>query len=133
VRLARLARPVLVYSGTWKFCRWAARVVARLDRDEQLGLLPLADDEAGHLLAGVPAEARSECWWLVLRDGTPIAGDAGGGVALFAEVRLTRPLGRILRALHASTLIDALDKFVARHRGGLGRFAPEGPAPRRYP
>jgi hypothetical protein len=68
-----------------------------------------------------------------LRDGTPIAGDAGGGVALFAEVRLTRPLGRILRVLRAATLIDALDKVVARHRGRLGRVVPEGPAPRRYP
>jgi predicted DCC family thiol-disulfide oxidoreductase YuxK len=133
VPVAALPRPVLLYSGTWKFCRWAARVVARLDRYEQLGLLPLADDEAGRLLAGVPEEARGECWWLVSRDGTPIAGDAGGGVALFAEVRLTRPVGRILRALHATTLIDALDKVVARHRGPLGRFVPEGPAPQRYP
>lgn len=81
----------------------------------------------------MPEEARDECWWLVLRDGTPIAGDAGGGVALFAEVRLTRPLGRVLRTLHASALLDALDKVVARHRGRLGRFVPEGPAPRRYP
>ena len=78
-------------------------------------------------------EARDECWWLVLRDGTPIAGDAGGAVALFAEVRLTELLGRALRTLHASALLDALDKVVARHRGRLGRLVPEGPAPRRYP
>jgi hypothetical protein len=81
----------------------------------------------------VPEEAQDECWWLVLRDGTPIPGDAGGGVALFAEARLTRPLGRVLRALHASALVDALDKVVSRHRSRLGRFVPDGPAPRRYP
>lgn len=81
----------------------------------------------------MPDEARDKCWWLVLRDGTPIAGDAGGGVALFAEVSLTRPVGRVLRTLHASALLDALDKLVARHRRRLGRFVPEGPAPRRYP
>ena len=81
----------------------------------------------------MPQEARDECWWLVLGDGTPIAGDAGGAVALFAEVRLTQPLGRALRTLHASALLDALDKVLARHRGRLGRFVPEGPAPRRYP
>ena len=81
----------------------------------------------------MPEEAQDECWWLVLRDGTPIPGDAGGGVALFAEVRLTRPLGRVLRALHAPALVDALDKVLARHRSRLGRFVPEGPAPRRYP
>jgi hypothetical protein len=81
----------------------------------------------------VPEEARDECWWLVLCDGTPIPGDAGGGVALFAEVELTQPLGRVLRTLHASALLDALDRLVARHRGRLGRLMPEGPAPRRYP
>jgi hypothetical protein len=81
----------------------------------------------------VPEEARGECWWLVLRNGTPIAGDAGGGVALFAEVRVTRPLARAIRALHASALIDALDKVVAHQRGRLGHLVPEGPAPRRYP
>ena len=73
----------------------------------------------------MPEEARAECWWLVLRDGTPIAGDAGGSVALFAEVRLTRPVARAIRALHASALIDALDKVVARQRGRLGRLVPE--------
>jgi predicted DCC family thiol-disulfide oxidoreductase YuxK len=130
---AHLPRPVLLYSGTWKFCRWAARVVARLDRREELGLLSLADDEAASLLADVAEEARAECWWLILRNGTPIAGDASGGVALFAEVKLTRPLARAIRALHASALIDALDKVVARQRGRLGRLVPEGPAPRRYP
>jgi hypothetical protein len=93
----------------------------------------LGDDEAQRLLADVPEEARGECWWLVLRDGRPVPGDAGGGVALFVEIRLTRPLGRVLRALHAATLIDKFDKVAARHRGRLGRFVPEGPALRRYP
>jgi hypothetical protein len=96
-------------------------------------LLPLADREAEPLLASVPEDARGECWWLVLRDGTPIPGDGGGGVALFAELRLTRPLARLLRALRAAPLLDALDKLVARHRSRLGRFVPEGEAPRRYP
>jgi hypothetical protein len=95
--------------------------------------LPLGDEEADRLLASVPEDARGECWWLVLRDGTLVPGDSGGGVALFEEVRLTRPLGRALRALRAAPLLDALDKLVARHRGRLGRVVPDGPAPRRYP
>ena len=81
----------------------------------------------------MPEDERDDCWWLVLRDGTPIPGDGGGGVALFAEVRLTRPLARLLRALRAAPLVDALDKLVAARRGGLGRLVPDGPAPRRYP
>jgi hypothetical protein len=80
-----------------------------------------------------PEEGRAEYWWLVLRDGTPVAGDSGGGVALFAELRLTRLLGSALRALRATRLVDALDKLVARHRTRLGHLVPEGPAPRRYP
>jgi hypothetical protein len=104
-----------------------------LDRRQEIALLPLADDEAARLLVDVPEEARDDCWWLVLRDGTAIPGDAGGGVALFAQVRLTRPLGWAVQAVRAASLIDALDKLVARHRGGLGRLVPDGPAPRRYP
>jgi hypothetical protein len=110
-----------------------ARVVAWFDRGEELGLVRLADHEAGRLLAAVPEEARGECWWLVQRDGTPIAGDAGGGLAVLAEVRLTRPAARVLRALHAGVLIDGLDTVLARNRGRLGRVVPDGPAPRRYP
>ena len=81
----------------------------------------------------MPEERRGKCWWIVLRDGTPVPGDGGGGVTLFAEVQLTRPLGRVLRALKLSPLIDALDTLLAHYRKRLGRFVPEGPAPRRYP
>jgi hypothetical protein len=104
-----------------------------LDRSEELALLPLEADEAGALLASVPDDARDECWWLVLRDGTPIRGDHGGGAAVFAEIGLTRPLGRALRVLRASALVDAFDRLVSRHRSRLGRLVPDGPAPRRYP
>ena len=95
--------------------------------------MPLADEEAAELLATVPEEARDECWWFVTADGAPVPGDRGGGVALLRELRLTRPLGRLLEAAHASPLVDAVDRLVARHRGRLGRFVPDGPAPRRYP
>ncbi len=96
-------------------------------------MLRLADEEAERLLASVPEEGRLECWWLVLRDGTPVAGDRGGGVMLFCELQLTRPLGRTLRALRLSPLIDALDKLLSQSRKYIGWFVPEGPAPRRYP
>ena len=96
-------------------------------------MLPLGDEEAGRLLASVPDEKRGECWWLVLRDGTPVEGDRGGGVLLFTEVRLTRPIGRVLGVFRLSPVIDALDRVLARYRKRLGRFVPDGPAPRRYP
>jgi hypothetical protein len=76
---------------------------------------------------------RRERWWLVLRDGTPVPGDNGGGVALFLELRRTRPLGLLLRAAGASGLVDAGDKLLAGHRGRLGRLVPDREGPRRYP
>src|SRR5206468_5456963 len=100
---------------------------------QELALLPLADEAADRLLDSVPEQERFECWWLVRRDRTLVAGDGGGGVAVFTEVRLTRPLGTVLRTLGLSALIDALDKLAARHRSRLGHLVPEGPAPRRYP
>lgn len=81
----------------------------------------------------MPEDERGDCWWLVLRDGTPAPGDGGGGVLLLSELGPLRPLGRVLRAAGASPLVDALDRLVARHRGRLGRYVPDGPAPRRYP
>jgi len=81
----------------------------------------------------VAEEQRGKCWWVVLRDGTLVPGDEGGGVMLLAEVQLTRRLGRGLRWLHLSPAVDVLDKVVARYRKHLGRLVPEGPAPLRYP
>jgi hypothetical protein len=86
-----------------------------------------------HLLDSVPEQRRGECWWLVLRDGTPIAGDRGGGVTLMAAIRLTRPLGRASRRLGLSPVMEALDRLVSRYRKQLGRLVPGGDAPRRYP
>ena len=104
-----------------------------LDRHEQLALLPLADAEVARLLASVPEDLWNESSWLVHRDGAPVRLDAGGAVRLLAEVRLTRWLGRALEAVGASRLLDASVRLVSRHRAGLGRFVPDGPAPRRYP
>ena len=128
-----LVRPVLLYSGTCRFCCWAARVVAALDRREQLALLPLADEAADPLFAAVPQDERGTTWWLVLKDGTPLRGDRGGGLALLAELRLTAGLSRALRALRMSALVDAADRLVSRYRARLGRFVPDRPALRRYP
>jgi hypothetical protein len=96
-------------------------------------LLPLADEEASRLLASVPEERRKECWWLVLRDGTLVRGDGGGGVALLIELQLTRPLGSLLKALRLSRAVDVFDKGLAWCRPHLGKVVPDGEAPRRYP
>ena len=98
-----------------------------------MAILPLKDEEAGRLLASVPEELRTDSWWLVLRDGTPVAGNNGGGIAVLAEVDLTKSLASVLRGMRLSPLLDALDKLLARYRKYLSRFVPHGSAPRRYP
>ncbi|MBW8010475.1 MAG: hypothetical protein FVQ83_04420 [Chloroflexi bacterium] len=84
-------------------------------------------------MESIPEEIRSENWWIVLCDGTPVAGNHGGGVTLLVEIRLTRIIGYTLRTLRLSPIIDALDKFLDRIRAHIGWMVPEGPGPRRYP
>jgi predicted DCC family thiol-disulfide oxidoreductase YuxK len=126
-------RPVMLYCGTCRLCRWAARVVAKADRSQQLAFLPLGDPDAARLLEAVSEETRMASWWLVSRDGEPVAGNNGGGVALLLELRATRPLGRLLRAAKLSPAVDFLDDLIARHRSAIGRVVRDGPGPRRYP
>jgi predicted DCC family thiol-disulfide oxidoreductase YuxK len=128
-----LERPVLVYDDACKLCRFAARTAATLDRDDRLAFLPLADPQAEPLLAEVPPDVRNGRWWLVLRDGTPLPGDGGAGVAALHELRLTHRLGPLLRSVRAAALVDGFDALVSRHRTRLGRVVPDGEAPRRYP
>jgi hypothetical protein len=105
-----LRRPVLLYDRHCRFCRFSARVVARLDRRERLAFVPLDDPAADLLLASVPAPERFASWRLVRRDGSV----RGRGWAR----------GRIP---------DGLYGLVARHRGRLGRLVPDGDGPYRYP
>lgn len=96
-------------------------------------MLPFSDPLASSLLASVPEDRRLQSWWLILRDGTPIPGNRGGGVALLSEMQTTRIIGRLLAILRLSPCIDALDRRFAVWRRWLSQFVPEGPAPRRYP
>jgi len=123
----------MLYDGDCRLCRWAARLVDRLDRRDEVGLLSLEDAQAARLLAAVPQTERDERWWLVRRDGALVPGDGGAGVELLTELRLTRRLARVLERLGALPLIDSLDRLASRRRGQLGRLVPDGPAPRRFP
>jgi predicted DCC family thiol-disulfide oxidoreductase YuxK len=103
-------RPVLLYDADCRFCRFAARAVAWLDRGERLAFLPLDDPAAVPLMASVPAEERLASWRLVRRDGS-VRG----------------------RAWIRGRIPDAAYDLVARNRGRLGRLVPDGAGPYRYP
>jgi predicted DCC family thiol-disulfide oxidoreductase YuxK len=122
-------RPVLLYDAGCRGCRFAARVVARVDRERALTIMPLHDPGAGALLAALPEVERLESWRLVAPDGT-LAGYGAGLPELLRTVRRTRTLGRLL-GLVPAYFLDSAYRLIARNRGRLGRLVPDGPAPRR--
>jgi predicted DCC family thiol-disulfide oxidoreductase YuxK len=129
--MVQLERPVLLYDAACRLCRFTARLVIRLDRTHDLAVLPLQDDEATPILASLPREQRLESWRLACPGGS-LVGRGAGLPRLLEAVRLTRPLGPILRRVPESALDRAYD-VIARRRGAIGRLAPNGPAPRRFP
>jgi predicted DCC family thiol-disulfide oxidoreductase YuxK len=124
-------RAVLLYDDGCRLCRFAARSVLRLDREETLAVLPLHDPEAARLLEPLPADERLASWRLV-RPGGSLVGYGAGVVPLARSLRLTRPLGRVLEAM-PPRLLEAQYELIARNRRRLGRLVPDGPAPRRFP
>ncbi len=110
-----------------------ARVVARLDRNEELAFLSIWDDEAKQFVDAIPPDERLAGWHLVLTDGVRLA--AGPGAIVVLEgLWWTRWLGKLCRWLRLGAALGAIDGFVAKKKGGrLGRRVPDGPAPRRFP
>ena len=123
---------MLLYDAGCRFCRFAARVVAALDRRGELALLGLDDGSADRLLEDVPEEERLSSIRLVRSDGLTLS---GGAAALGTLDRLptTRLLARTVVLLHGQRAVESAYALVARHRRRLGYLVPDGPAPRRYP
>jgi predicted DCC family thiol-disulfide oxidoreductase YuxK len=120
-------RPVLLYDGACRLCRFAARTVVRLDRDGLVGVLPFADPAAAGLLASIDPAARLTSWHLVLPDGRHAS--RGEVAPLLELLPATRRLAPVARRLP----LERLYALVSSRRGVLGRLVPDGPAPRRAP
>jgi hypothetical protein len=101
-------RPELLYDGDCRFCRFAARLAARTDRRGRLGYRPEPDLASVRLVE--PSGA--------VREG----GHAVAAVLGYLVASPLRLLGPLLELPYAA---------VARCRGLLGRFVPDGPGPRR--
>ena len=114
-----IKRAVLLYDADCRFCRFSARAALRLARGGRLAALPLQDPEAESFLAAVPEASRLASVRLAEADGRLL--ERGDAVA--AALGLHR-LGPLLNGPY---------DLVSRHRGALGRFVPDGPAPRRFP
>jgi hypothetical protein len=108
-----------------------ARVVAALDRRQELAFLGFRDPRAEELLAGLTQEERHATWRLALPDGR-LVGYGSGFVDLARSLRLTRPLAPILGRIPAGGL-DRAYGVIARRRPRLGKLVPDRPGPRRFP
>ena len=69
-----MARPVLLYDAGCRLCRFAARVIAELDRRGGLALLGLEDAWADRLLEHVSEQERGSSLRLVLPEGRTLSG-----------------------------------------------------------
>ena len=126
-----LRRPVLLYDGQCRLCRFVVRCIVQLDRRQELALLPLRDGAATPLLAAVPASERFDTWRLASKDGS-LSGFGAGAPQLLRAMEATRAFSRLLGSIPDPTL-DRAYGLIARNRSSLGRLVPDGPAPRRYP
>jgi predicted DCC family thiol-disulfide oxidoreductase YuxK len=127
-----MARPVLLYDADCRLCRFAARVVAALDRSRSLALLGLGDAPAERLLEHVSEYERGSSIRLVLPDGGVLSAGAAA-LGVLERLPATRPLARAAAFVHAQPVVERLYVLVARNRGQLGRLVPDGSGPRRYP
>ncbi len=129
----KLDRPVLLYDGDCRFCRFMARGIEALDRHHGFGFLPFDDELASDLLAPLPGDEREHSMHLVFPDG----GIASAGDAL-AELSGVLPLGSVLTAAaHDHRRVRGAFHWgyglVADRRGQLSSLVPDVRGPLRRP
>jgi predicted DCC family thiol-disulfide oxidoreductase YuxK len=121
----------VIYDSDCGFCRWSLALLLSWDRGSvdrsrsascALRPLPLGSAEANRLLADLTEAERNASWHLV--DDTGRRNSAG---AALAPALSLLPGGRIPAALLSRPphLTERAYRWVAYHRGFLGRFVPQ--------
>lgn len=123
-----MARATVIYDADCGFCKVCLAVLLTWDRrgaGRALRPLALGGAEADRLLADLTVERREASWHLV--DGSGRRNSAG---AALAPALTLLPGGRLPAALvaRAPRVTERGYRWVADHRGLLGRFVPGGPA-----
>lgn len=122
---------IVIYDDDCGFCRWSLALLLDLDRGA-LRPLPLGTAEADYLLHDLTVEERNASWHVVIDppgpdqlgfDAAPARFSAG---AAFVPALRMLPRGRRLAWLAARTSgpTERGYRWVAGHRGLLGRFVP---------
>jgi predicted DCC family thiol-disulfide oxidoreductase YuxK len=125
-------RPLLLFDGGCPFCRAAARLIARLDREQRLAMLDRDDDAAAAYVARIPEQDVQESWQLIEPSGVRLM-HGPAALRLLEYLPATRRLGWALRKLGLTSLVSAANRFLGRIRKPLGRFFPDQRRPRRWP
>jgi predicted DCC family thiol-disulfide oxidoreductase YuxK len=105
----------IIYDRDCGFCRWSLAKLLAWDRRHALRPVALQSPESG----GLPDDS----WHLVFEDGRVLS----GGAAVEPLMRLLpggRPIAALARAF--PRLTDRTYRFVADHRGSLGRALSAG-------
>lgn len=130
--MSHLTRPLLVYDGGCRFCRASARFIAKLDGAARFAMLEMHDERAAPYVCFVSDADRFKSFHVIDPDGATHSRGSGAIVTL-ATLRSTTLLGRALRFLRLTILMDILYAGVARNRTFLGRFVRDAPGPVRWP
>ena len=115
-----MARATVIYDSDCGFCKWCLALLLAWDRQGALRPLPLGTGDANRLLSDLTVEQRDASWHLVT-DGERFS----AGAALAPALSLLRG-GRIPAAFFARFpgATERGYRWVAEHRGLLGRFVP---------
>jgi hypothetical protein len=137
-------RPILFYNSWCPFCRWAASIIARMDKE--IAILPYSDAKALIFFHSfnIGLKERYATWWIYMtaHPGNGFfyqqspwrmwAGNKGGWIALLCAVHRTRRLGRVLWRLKLSWFLDKMDNLISWSRPLLKKFVPDVKPVRRY-
>ena len=111
----------MIYDADCGLCRFSLALLLVLDRGGALHPLPLGTPEANSLLVELTEGQRNCSWHLIDENGRRHS----AGAALAPALSLLRggraPAALLARAPH---ITERAYRWVADHRGALGRFVP---------
>ncbi len=114
----RAGAATVLFDADCGICTDVARLLARLDRDAQLALVPIASPQGDALLADLPAERRLASMHLVTPDGA----QRSGGDALAPLLLLVPGLAPLAPLLAACPPVTRRGyDLVARNRHRIGQ------------